>query len=122
MFLCVRDYPRTTRTDQLIIPFHHTSVCYTLRKCYGAQVGGALTFSKRKSLHIATLQRLFFGELNPDDRPVGFVAFKNVTIGAEDLVFDFRAGQIGHSVAKDLPSLACFFVVQALSREDESRH
>ena len=42
------------------------------------------------------------------DRPLGVVA-KDIVISAEGLGFDYRAGQIGHSVANGSPPLRCLF-------------
>ena len=42
------------------------------------------------------------------DRPVGGVG-EDVAIGEGDFGFDYRAGQIGRSVAKVLPKLQYFF-------------
>ena len=49
------------------------------------------------------------------DRPVSLVV-KGTAVGAGGLGFNFRAGQIGHSVANGSPPLRCFFRAVLLRR------
>ena len=48
--------------------------------------------------------------------------FQDIAIGAGNLRFDSRAGQIGRSVANGSTPLRCFCVDQTLSRRDGPRH
>ena len=49
------------------------------------------------------------------DRSVGVVV-KDIAVRSGGLGCDSRAGQIGHSVGNDSPSLRCFFGVVLLRR------
>ena len=55
------------------------------------------------------------------NRLVGIVV-KDIAIGARGLGFNFRAGQIGHSIVNGSLSLRCFCFVQLLSYGDGLRH
>ena len=44
---------------------------------------------------------------------VGWRSGNDIASGAGGLVFDSRAGQIGHRVANGLPPLRCFFGVRS---------
>ena len=55
------------------------------------------------------------------DSSVGKVV-KDIAIGARDLWFDYRASQIGHSVANGMPTVRDrFCVAETLRTGDESR-
>ena len=48
-------------------------------------------------------------------RPLGLVV-QDIAFGAESFGFVYRAGQIGHNVAKNSPPLRCFFGAVLLRR------